>query len=838
MADSLGTLALLVVPVLLAGFSVAARAQCTHPALPALGFAGADGPITAMAMWDPDGPGPTDALAVLAGSLSVAGNLDLGPNPNLRPRIVGVDMNTETTVPISNALFEGAPGSGQPLINAFAALPNGRLVVGGRFGSVGGVPAANIAVWDGIAWNSLGGGPGGPVSKLAVGANGDLWVAGSFSLSSGGVANGLARWAGGSWSQIGGLGPFDSVGALAPLPGGGMLVGGRFAAIGGIAAANIARFDGVNWTALGSGSSTAISALVVLPNGDVVASTGYLVSGTQNLVAEVARFDGASWSPVGTAIPDWRILDLALLPNGDIAACGMPPPPPFAGSGIAAMRFDGFAWTSMGVGFGNGISRYSMAGMVVGPAGNILGAGAFLEADGLGMRNVGAWSGTIWRPLRQSPQLVISDLARLLDGRTLAAGSFGRMSPSFSRGIAAFDGATWQPVAGPGLPPVCLAVAVDGRLAAVLTDGAVTLDDGSGWQFLTAPQNAPASALAFAPSGELLVGGEFTIVGGQPANHLAAWNGSAWQSFGAGPPSPVRALVALPTGRIAVGCADRRVRQWDGATWSPPLGPPCTGNIDALSFLANGELVVGGEFQSAGGVQASYVARWNGTVWQAMGAGLPQPVRRFGRLPTGELLAVGGDNTSGYVSRWNGVAWTQLASCRGYVAGVVAHDDGVVDYGGAFVAASGAGVGYFARLVTTCLPTAAPSPSSCVSAPGVDALTAITLPWLGTRCQARLTAPSFGPLVLVVRGLATINTPLMQVVPQATPGCQLRVTPDLLDVALVVGGIAAIDLDVPNAPALLGRTVHQQAMPLQFDALGNLTGVSASNALALTFGGF
>lgn len=90
----------------------------------------------------------------------------------------------------------------------------GRLVIAGEFAHVGGVPAANIAIWDGSAWQALGTGTDGRVNAVLeydAGGVHKLVVAGKF-LHAGGIrVDNIAAWDGAAWSALGSEG--GSVGA-------------------------------------------------------------------------------------------------------------------------------------------------------------------------------------------------------------------------------------------------------------------------------------------------------------------------------------------------------------------------------------------------------------------------------------------------------------------------------------------------------------------------------------------------------------------------------------------------------------------------------------------------
>ena len=76
------------------------------------------------------------------------------------------------------------------------------LYAGGSFTSAGGVPASNVARWDGSQWSALGSGTNGQVQALCVfddGSGPALHAGGAFTSAGGTSASQLARWDGTSW---------------------------------------------------------------------------------------------------------------------------------------------------------------------------------------------------------------------------------------------------------------------------------------------------------------------------------------------------------------------------------------------------------------------------------------------------------------------------------------------------------------------------------------------------------------------------------------------------------------------------------------------------------------
>ena len=80
---------------------------------------------------------------------------------------------------------------------------SGHLYIGGSFDEVGGIPAWNIAYWDGNSCHALGAGVNERVRALAVDPNGDLYAVGYFTEAGGVPAVHAARWNGKTWYPLG-----------------------------------------------------------------------------------------------------------------------------------------------------------------------------------------------------------------------------------------------------------------------------------------------------------------------------------------------------------------------------------------------------------------------------------------------------------------------------------------------------------------------------------------------------------------------------------------------------------------------------------------------------------
>ena len=144
----------------------------------------------------------------------------------------------------------------------------------------------------------------------------------------------------------------------------------------------------------------------------------------------------------------------------------------------------------------------------------------------------------------------------------------------------------------------------------------------------------------------------------------------------------------------------------DDDLWSPVFhGPGVSGRygqyaaVRALGVFAD-ELIVGGSFTTAGPIRAGNIARWNGSQWTAMGAGLTSSVSRWDigsvecvAIYDGQWVAGGnfnrsGDTLLGGIAAWDGQEWQPLGGgFNGTVRGLAVHAGLLVAVGDFDVAA-------------------------------------------------------------------------------------------------------------------------------------------------------
>jgi hypothetical protein len=131
--------------------------------------------------------------------------------------------------------------------------------------------------------------------------------------------------------------------------------------------------------------------------------------------------------------------------------------------------------------------------------------------------------------------------------------------------------------------------------------------------------------------------------------------------------------------------------------------------------------------------------------------------------------------------------------------------------------------------------------SGCPGSGGANVLAAVTSPWVGSTFRTRGTALPATAIVIAVTSLTSIPqgiAPLTLGFPQAGPGCDLLVGPDILQFAITSTGAADFGFFLPNTPSLVGVSFHQQLVPIEVDASGAWVAVTATNRLTATAGSF
>jgi len=184
------------------------------------------------------------------------------------------------------------------------------------------------------------------------------------------------------------------------------------------------------------------------------------------------------------------------------------------------------------------------------------------------------------------------------------------------------------------------------------------------------------------------------LSGGSTLYYIARLGNTGWEPLGDGLDEGAMGLTvfndALFVGgsfESAGGVIANGVARWDGRAWSA-LGDGISGDVTWAAAFAEFDdgsgdqpaLYVGGFFTGAGAVSANNIAKWDGAEWSPLGEGLNHSVGAIAVFDDGDGpdLYVGGFFTSAggvtadRIARWDGNSWSAVGS--GMVGGL----DGVV----------------------------------------------------------------------------------------------------------------------------------------------------------------
>ena len=288
------------------------------------------------------------------------------------------------------------------------AVYEGDLIVGGYFHQAGGVNADHLARWDGSTWEEFGGGivgdePSGEHLKKILPSEynpSQLFVGGRF-ISIGGVsANNIAWWDGSTWHAIGsGTSGFsETVMDIVEVGNSDITVVGAFTHAGGVAVNYIARRANNTWSAYGSGLNWPANSVIYRPSEDMLVVTGLFTTAGGSAANYVAYWRNGAWSAVGSPGLNGAGKSLCIDPVGDedfyvggtFTTAG----------GISAnniVRRDvGVAWQPLGGGL-TYPSGTASVGALYYHDGDLIAGGSFDHADNsIHARGIARWDGSDW----------------------------------------------------------------------------------------------------------------------------------------------------------------------------------------------------------------------------------------------------------------------------------------------------------------------------------------------------------------------------------------------------------------------------------------------------------
>ena len=286
------------------------------------------------------------------------------------------------------------PGADGPP-NTFLVLPDGNILVGGSFNMLGGQARGNLARLhaDGTVDATFDPGADGPVNCLAAQTDGKILVGGSFTTLGGQPCNGLGRLTSdGAFDTSIVLASGEGVNSLAVQADGKILVGGYFTTLGGLPCTNLGRLNpdltaDTNFTA---GTDYPVVSLAVQADGKIVVGGQFSLLGGQSR-SRIGRLnsDGAVDSGFNPEA-DGDVVTLALQSDGRIlAGGGFSMLGGLYRDGLARLNADGSVETDF-----HPMPDSSVLALALHADGSILVAGSFSTLSGQPRSNLGRLNNT------------------------------------------------------------------------------------------------------------------------------------------------------------------------------------------------------------------------------------------------------------------------------------------------------------------------------------------------------------------------------------------------------------------------------------------------------------
>jgi hypothetical protein len=373
------------------------------------------------------------------------------------------------------------------------------------------------------------------------------------------------------------------------------------------------------WSSLGTGSSNGVSggsvlALAVVGNEVVVGGSFTSAGGVS--ANYVARFNTQTntWSTLGTGSSNGvsnTVLALAVVGNEVVVGGYFTSAGGVSANNVARFNTQTNTWSSLGTGSSNGVNELVNALAVVGN--EVVVGGIFTSAGGVSANYVARFNTqtNTWSSLGTGSQNGVS------------GGDFPYVNALAVSGNEVYVGGRFTSAGGVSANNVARFNTQTNTWSTLGTGSSNGVSGGSEF---------PAVNVLAVVGNEVYVGGEFTSAGGVSANRVARFNTqtNTWSSLGTGSSNGVSGgdfpyvyALAVSGNEVVVGgnftsaggVSANRVARFNTQTntWSS-LGTGSSNGVNnyvrALAVVGN-EVFVGGVFTEAGGVSANYVARWN-----------------------------------------------------------------------------------------------------------------------------------------------------------------------------------------------------------------------------------
>lgn len=521
-----------------------------------------------------------------------------------------------------------------------------------------------VSRWDGTSWI-----PDGQTATSWASGNRTLAISfGDHIVAVNGQT--VERFVNGQWQPIGN--PFNGTVNAIAVYNGELMVGGSFVMTGDLN--RLARWDGQQWRSMDVGVNGTVRSFIV-HNDSLFAAGEFTQEGIAfpdvRTLNRVAVWRNGGWYPVGNGV-DTPISGLGVY-QGRLAALRQNSS--LSPEISAVFTWNGTTWEPLELPF-SGI-RHLRNLLQIGEESVFVGD---FEDTAVGVKHIAVQNETSLYPrLDLSTQSgLFSFIRRIVPyrGEIAAIGTLIAPHPLYSapvNAIATWNGQRWN---------VLATSITDGRIPSA---GETILHAHNDTLYFTRAGRVYAyDGTQISQVGPTTRGDEFHLamthfnhalyIGGRFSGGLLRLEGQLWQSLGAF--GFVNALTHFENDLIIAGQfvsrPERDVLLNNIGRLTPEgrfiaFGEGFNNTVQALAVV-NGELYAAGDFTASGNTPVSKVARWDGTQWQPVGAGLGdfgyENVYRLG-VYRGQLLASGQFTTSGNreigrTARWTGEEWVSL----------------------------------------------------------------------------------------------------------------------------------------------------------------------------------
>jgi len=568
------------------------------------------------------------------------------------------------------------------VVHTIAVQGDGKIVVGGQFTTIGGMARKNIArlYSTGAGDTSYTTTANGPVYSLVVQSDGKLVVGGAFTSIGGQARTYIARLAADgvvdTTTLFKNTGANKTVRALALQADGTILVGGDFTTIDGPTARNfIARLkaDGDIDLTFNPNANGVVRSIAVQ------ADTNILVGGEFTTIGGQPRNSIAQLSSVGVvdggfiANTDTPVHALALQTDGEILAGGAfttitdSSSISIARNHIARLNAVGRV-DSVFNPDANAISKVLISAIAAQGDGKFIIGGLFSQIDGVTRNHIARLhpNGSLDKSWHTSVNGEVTSIVIQSNDKILICGNFTSITDNndtFSRNSLArlnadgtVDG-TFNPLVHGHVYAIAEQTALTGKINGDIllagdftsitmtnpTTGAVTKYDRpfiarllnvdlpdtpsltmDGFFNATSANNPNeiVRTIATQTDGKILVGGDFTWIGGLARSKMARLiktSGASDTTFDPNANGTVRSILVQPDGNILVGgdftyignqTRNKIARLYSDSAKADEFAPNANGSVHAIAIQTDNKILAIGKFTSIGGaLTRSHIAR-------------------------------------------------------------------------------------------------------------------------------------------------------------------------------------------------------------------------------------